>query len=93
MHCATVVVSAQSFTLWQQAIIEITRSLLSLPLVSAINCSLASQASLEVTHQDHSIGSTLLLLVRTTCMDIIICAHPVRGECDGFDASGCLHLH
>jgi len=47
--------SAQSFTLWQQATIEITRSLLSSPLVSTINCSLASQALLEVTHQDHSV--------------------------------------
>ena len=47
--------SAQSFTLWQQATIEITRSLLSSPLLSSINCSLASQALLEVTHQDHAI--------------------------------------
>jgi len=54
---------AQSFTLWQQATLEITRSLLSSILVSTINCSLASQASSEVTHQDNSIGSTLLLLV------------------------------
>jgi len=43
-----------------------TRSLLSSPLASTINCSPGSQASLEVTHQDHSIGITLLFLVRTT---------------------------
>jgi len=43
-----------------------TRSILSSPLASTINCSLASQELLEVTHQDHSIGITLLLLVRTT---------------------------
>jgi len=42
------------------------RSLSSSPLASTINCSLASQALLEVTHQDHSIGITLLLLVRAT---------------------------
>jgi len=34
---------AQSFTLCQQATTEITRSLLSSPLVSTINCSLALQ--------------------------------------------------
>jgi len=43
-----------------------TRSLSSSPLASTINCSPGSQALLEVTHQDHSIGITLLLLVRTT---------------------------
>jgi len=36
-----------------------TRSLSSSSLASTINCSLASQALLEVTHQDHSIGITL----------------------------------
>jgi len=56
---------AQSFTLWQQASMEITSSLLS-PLASTMKCSLASQALLEVTHQAHSIGITLLLLVRAT---------------------------
>jgi len=35
--------SAQSFTLCQEATTEITRSLLSSPLVSTINCSLASR--------------------------------------------------
>jgi len=35
--------SAQSFPLCQQATTEITRSLLSSPLVSTINCPLASQ--------------------------------------------------
>jgi len=78
------VASGQSFTLWQQATIEITSSLLP-PLASAINCSLASQALLEVTPQDHSIGITLSLLVRATYrlyrpMGIILHAHPVRGE-------------
>jgi len=60
--------SAQSFTLWQQATIEITSSLLSPPLASTptFNCFLASQALLEASHQDHSYGITLLLLVRTT---------------------------
>jgi len=58
--------SAQSFTLWQQATMEITNSLLSSPLASTVKCSLASQALLEVTHQDHSIGITLLLLFRAT---------------------------
>ena len=43
-----------------------TRSLSSSPLASTINCSPVSQELLEVTHQDHSIGITLLLLVRAT---------------------------
>jgi len=43
-----------------------TRSLSSSPLASTINCSPGSQALLEVTHQDHTIGITLLLLVRAT---------------------------
>ena len=42
------------------------RSLSSSPLASTINCSPGSQALLEVTHQDHSIGITLLMLVRAT---------------------------
>jgi len=36
-----------------------TRSLSSSPFASTINCSPGSQASSEVTHQDHSIGITL----------------------------------
>jgi len=43
-----------------------TRSLSSSPLANTINCSLASQALWEVTHQDHSIGTTLLLFVQAT---------------------------
>jgi len=43
-----------------------TRSLSWSPFASTINCSPISQALLEVTHQDHSIGITLLLLVRAT---------------------------
>jgi len=43
-----------------------TRSLSSSPFARTINCSPGSQALLEVTHQDHSIGITLLLLVRAT---------------------------
>jgi len=43
-----------------------TRSLSSSPFASTIYCSPGSQALLEVTHQDHSIGITLLLLVRAT---------------------------
>jgi len=35
--------SVQSFSLWQQAAIEITRSLMSSPLVSIINCSLVKK--------------------------------------------------
>jgi len=42
------------------------RSLSSSPLASTINCSPGSQAWLEITHQDHSIGITLLLLLRAT---------------------------
>jgi len=57
-----------------------TRSLLSSPLASTINCSPGSQASLEVTHQDHSIGITLLFLVRTTYIIFVLQAHAVRGE-------------
>jgi len=62
MRCATVAVRKPeqqvrkvshrgSKQLWT---IEITRSLLSSPLVSTINCSLASQALLEVIHQGQS---------------------------------------
>jgi len=43
-----------------------TRSLLSSPLASTINCSPGSQASLEVTYKDYSTGITLLLHVRAT---------------------------
>jgi len=43
-----------------------TRSLSSSPLASTINCSPSSQALLEFTHQDHSIGITLSLLVSAT---------------------------
>jgi len=43
-----------------------TRSLSSSPLACTINCSPGSQALLEATHQDHSIRTTLLLLVRAT---------------------------
>jgi len=67
--------SAQSFTLWQQATVEIKRSLLSSSLVSTINCSLALQALLEITHQDHSIGITLLLLVHTTYIWVLFLTH------------------
>jgi len=45
---------------------HLTRSLSSATLASTINCSPGSQALLEVTHQDHSIGITLLLLVHAT---------------------------
>jgi len=57
------------------------RSLLSSPLASTINCSPGSQASSKGTHQDHSTGITLLLLVRATYMyGVVLHAHPVRGE-------------
>jgi len=49
----------QSLTLWQQTTIEITRLSLS-PLASTINCLLASQAMIGVSHQDHNIGITLV---------------------------------
>ena len=52
-----------------------TKSLSSSPLASTINCSLASQAFLEVTHQDHSIGITLLLLVRAAYIWVLIFAN------------------
>jgi len=74
------VASVQSFALWQQATTEITRSLLSPPLASAIKCSLASQTLFEVTHQDHSIKITLLLLVHITYICVLFFPHPVRGE-------------
>ena len=61
--------------LWQQATTEITRSLLSSPSVSTVNCSLASQALLEVTRVDHSIGITLLLLVCTTYIWVLFFTH------------------
>ena len=58
-----------------------TRSLSSSPLASTVNCSPGSQALLEVTHQDHSIEITVLLLVRATCMyGVVLHAHPVRDE-------------
>jgi len=38
-------------------------------------CSLVSQSSLEVPHQDHSIGSTLLLLVHATYIWVLFFAH------------------
>jgi len=50
-----------------------TRS--SLPSRSTINCSPGSQALLEVTHQDHSNGITLLLLVRVTHIWALCFAH------------------
>jgi len=51
------------------------RSLSSSPLASTINCSPGSQALLEVTHQDHSIGITLLLLVRATYIMVLFFTH------------------
>ena len=59
-----------------------TRSLSSSPLASTINCSPGSQALLEVTHQNHSIGITLLFLVRATYIwvGVVLHAHSVRGE-------------
>ena len=52
-----------------------TRSLSSSPFASTINCSPGSQALLEVTHQDHSIGITLLLLVRATYTMVLFFTH------------------
>jgi len=65
----------ENVCLWQQATIEITRSLLSLPLVRTINCSLASQTLLEVVHLDHSIGITVLLLVCATYIRVLFFTH------------------
>jgi len=47
------------------------------PLVSTINCSLtlASQALLEATRLDHSIGITLLLLVCATYILVLFFMH------------------
>jgi len=53
-----------------------TRSLSSSSLASTINCSPGSQASLEVTHQDHSI----IACSRSTHIISVLRAHPVRGE-------------
>ena len=61
--------------LWQQATIKITRSLLSSPFVSTVNCSLASQTLLEVTRLDHSIGITLLMLVCATYIWVLFFTH------------------
>ena len=52
-----------------------TRSLSSSPLASTINCSPGSQALWEVTHQDHSIEITLLLLVRATYIMVLFFTH------------------
>jgi len=52
-----------------------TRSLSSSPLASTSNCSPASQALFEVHHQDHSIGITLLQLVRAMYMWVLFFAH------------------
>jgi len=51
------------------------RSLLSSSSVSTVNCSLASQALLEVTRLDHSIGITLLLLVCPTYIRVLFFTH------------------
>jgi len=65
----------ENVCLWQQATIEITRSLLSSPLLSTVNCSLASQALLEVTRLDHSIGITLSLLLCATYIWVLFFTH------------------
>ena len=52
-----------------------TRSLSSSPFANTINCSPGSQALLEVIHQDHSIGITLLLLVRATYIMLLFFTH------------------
>ena len=52
-----------------------TRSLLWSPLASTINCSPGSPASLEVTHQDHSSGITLLLFLRATYIMVLFFTH------------------
>jgi len=52
-----------------------TRSLSLSPLASTINCSPGSQALLEVTHQDHSSGFTLLMLVRATYIMVLFFTH------------------
>ena len=55
--------------------VHLTRSFSSSSLATTINCSLGSQALLEVTHQDHSIGITLLLLVHATCIWVLFSTH------------------
>ena len=40
-----------------------------------INCSLALQALLEITHHDHCIGITLLLLVHATYISVLFLPH------------------
>ena len=54
--------------------VHLMRSLSSSQLASTINCSPGSQALLQVTHQNHSIGITLLLLV--CAMYIYCCSSP-----------------
>ena len=54
---------------------HVTGSLSLLPSGSTINCSPGSQALLEVTHQDHSIGIILLLLFRDTYIWVLFFAH------------------
>jgi len=57
-----------------------TRSLSLSPLTTTINCLPGSEALLEVTHQDHSIGITLLSLVRATyiwCMVLLFAHIPI----------------
>jgi len=80
---------AQSFTLWLQARIEITRrSHSSSPSASTFNCSPGSQALLEATHQDHSIRITLLLLVCVTYIWVLFFAHIPFVVNHAFSASG-----
>jgi len=54
-----------------------TRSLSPSPFTSTINCSpgVLVRALSEVTHQDHSIGITLLLLVRATYIMVLFFTH------------------
>jgi len=52
-----------------------TRSLSSLPSGRKISCWPGAQALLEVTHQDHSIGITLLVLLRATYIWVLLFAH------------------
>jgi len=52
-----------------------TRSLLSSPLARTINYLPGSQALVEVAHKYHSIGITLLLLVRATYIWMLFFAH------------------
>jgi len=73
--------------------VHLTRSLSSSPLARTITWSPGSQALLEVIHRDHSIGITLLLLVRTTYIWVLFFAHMPFVVNRAFNATPTESLH